>query len=76
MMAKQRLTPWFPPTVKPARKGWYDFHSFADSSIPLGSTSRMAWWTGRHWLFYPVDGSLLADHHNTGWRGLAENPNA
>ena len=68
-----KLTPWFPPDVKPVRVGWY--HTGCDSDNPINSGGESAynwWWDGHGWHDYP-NGYPSRDQ-NRYWRGLSENP--
>lgn len=67
-----KLTDWFPPQVKPARKGYYHFKRWQDHESPMLSRLRMAFWDGRDWRFR--QGGEIANSCNQGWRGLAEKP--
>ncbi|PQV44212.1 helix-turn-helix domain-containing protein [Paraburkholderia sp. BL21I4N1] len=54
-------TPWFPSTIKPVRKGFYESHWL------IGSNSRLRYWDGELWL---EDGQACGKKDYT-WRGLA-----
>ncbi len=44
---KRGITRWFPGTIKPAHKGWYERH-FTDSTI-VPAHHNMHWWNGKFW---------------------------
>jgi hypothetical protein len=72
---KQKMTPWFPPEVKPARKGVYE---------RLGvyiNCPGYSLWDGQRWRFTmdTPDGAMGYARYETTfpdqpWRGLAEQP--
>ena len=73
-----KLTPWYPPEVKPVREGWYARKLCDDND----RYQYMNYWNGNYW-YYNVDGAPKAEAHFIGheclsyhwqWRGLAENP--
>ena len=76
MSKKQpKLTPWFPGSVKPARKGVYE----RKDGINLRCYAK---WNGSKWMSYKWT-VLEADVStyetlwpNLKWRGLAEKPKA
>lgn len=43
-MSKQKKTPWFPPSIKPVRKGVYETNS------ENGGSPGFNWWDGQSWL--------------------------
>ena len=57
-----KLTPWFPPEIKPVRKGWYECRCCTDTF----------YWTGERWLMMPGGG--FSSIQNISWRGLASPP--
>lgn len=68
-----KLTPWFPPHIKPVRMGVYEVKE------PVAAPW-YRWWNGKRWL---LGGSQIAaaGRNNkptpwgaTAWRGLAEAP--
>jgi hypothetical protein len=70
----KKLTPWFPGSVKPVRKGYYERDWNGD-----GNSWRVApdYWTGTAWrdaysvcLMEKVSRSV----QNLPWRGLAKAP--
>jgi hypothetical protein len=66
----KKLTPWFQPEVKPARKGFYERdYGFGDEDIA-------DYWDGRSWWVVPIDfpTERLAGSPSLPWRGLAEKP--
>lgn len=76
-MAK-KLTPWFPPEVKPVRVGLYRVKIGAYDNI-----IEWCWWAGDGWCWaYPCKRDALAKEWKTtegasqckAWRGLAERP--
>jgi hypothetical protein len=44
---KRGLTPWFPGTMKPVVKGWYERHFTDSTTIP--HDYNMQWWNGKFW---------------------------
>lgn len=78
------LTPWFPDTTTPTRKGFYDtrvaVNSYVRARNPLGGTmlkrvSRIyirLYWDGRAWLASPnsqrYTAGLFRQHRE--WRGV------
>jgi hypothetical protein len=72
-MDDKDLTPWFPPEVKPARKGWYP------RKYQLGVA--YSHWNGRSWscgVFELVDCDLArgmrSSEQRLPWRGIAHPP--
>jgi hypothetical protein len=68
MSARQKLTPWFPATVKPVRNGYYDYTGWG-----LGDRPSRRLWTGTGWQWdweLYVSPGLPDDE----WRGLATPP--
>jgi hypothetical protein len=76
-MSKQKLTPWFPASVKPARKGVY--------VASVGCNTFYRYWNGKRWHHgsYTVSEAMGAarlrgfwpeDRYPIRWRGLAEQP--
>lgn len=80
-MSKPKLTPWFPPEVKPVHVGEYN------ASISMDPGMRR-WWDGQEWsLAYPASYSekekkiwrntvarYSTSHKRIYWRGLKEKP--
>ena len=74
-----KLTPWYPPEVKPVREGWYARKLLSDPD----SIQYMNFWNGTRW-YYNNDTYANAEAHFVGrpcgdiivwhWRGLAEEP--
>ena len=73
-----KLTPWFPPKIKPVHVGVYQReHCEPDQA-------RFAYWNGRYWCLWGFDtpdaamdfGNLYtrAIVRHARWRGLAEKP--
>jgi putative component of toxin-antitoxin plasmid stabilization module len=60
-----RLAPWYPGTVKPVRKGVYDFR------FPNGAILRLRW-DGRRWKTWANNVLIVIAEDK--WRGLAEPP--
>lgn len=54
-------TLWFPSTIKPVRKGFYESHWL------IGSQTRLRYWDGELWH---ADGQVCTKQDYT-WRGLA-----
>lgn len=71
----KKLTPWFPPEVKPVRVGPYNASKTRDPKA-------FRYWDGRAWGFvaFSVEGAVSArlfktsEQHRVHWRGLAEQP--
>lgn len=68
-----RLTPWFPPEVKPVRFGIYE-RLWSDGPL-------YALWNGKHWKtswgtpdVAARNSSIGSGVQNLPWRGLAEKP--
>jgi hypothetical protein len=70
MKNKQKLTRWFPPSVKPAYAGIY-----LTRSVDLKHDGVFRYWDGSHWSFMDdfsqPNLGLIAPRQ---WRGLAEQP--
>jgi len=73
------LTPWFPATVNPVRKGMYEVgHSeyvHHHSKFKLTGTRR--WWDGKSWRGGWVfdSPSIFGSHHTHQWRGVLRHSN-
>ena len=77
-MSKQKLTPWFPPSVKPV---WHGLYETEDSD--LNGMRHYNLWDGERWYYgnsdldasgwdmeeWPKNAKSLAR-----WRGLAKEP--
>lgn len=70
---KTKLTPWYPPEIKPVREGVYEVKSVRRPDFTLFS-----YWTGQNWLcaaFSKIKASE-AEHNSIypkkTWRGLTE----
>jgi len=59
------LTDWFPVSVNPVRKGFYEVLTKESINWPFPNKAE---WTGKKWVFL--------DHTVEKWRGLANNPEA
>lgn len=59
-----KVTPWYPPEVKPVRVGWYACQQCTISR----SWRNRHWWTGRVWLQTGRDTPHIQVPFN--WRGL------
>lgn len=80
-VSKEKVTPWFPGAVKPARKGVYQRDYIDD--VRLIDDIRFNYWDGRNWR-WPARSAELAADFNEGWlksgfqslpwRGLASDP--
>lgn len=79
-MGRQKMTEWFPPSIKPVHVGEY----IADTNK---SSGMRRWWDGSWWSIRYSDSededtkSLFRAiktapwmHHMIRWRGLAEKP--
>lgn len=84
MAVKEKdLTPWFPASVKPARKGVYEVDSTSDRAFSYWNGTRFGW---RTWMFNHISiESAVSDafcmrHAETclaereRWRGLNKDP--
>ncbi len=66
----KKLTPWFPPDVKPSRRGVY----LRDYTFPY------SYWDGKKWCIACDDEHLAATKRGNSlsqlsrWRGLAKEP--
>ena len=67
------VTPWFPPTINPARPGVYQ--------VRPRFSRFTAWrrWNGKHWMGWTWELDRAAVNHFPGgdrleWRGLASPP--
>ena len=73
-----KLTPWFPGSVKPVRKGVYMLRS------GTGRVVGYQYWNGKHWGYWcdTVEeaaaskgcGYAATEFQNDAWRGLAQEP--
>lgn len=68
-MSGPKLTPWFPPHIKPVRVGWYIATVNKDNTI-----SR--WWDGSNWNYGATTDTAHCIMQERNWRGLAERPKA
>ena len=71
-MSKPKLTPWYPASVKPVRKGVYQVRVFPHFD---------GWrrWEGGRWMATSADRQIAEASTRPGcvkveWRGLAEPP--
>ncbi len=75
-----KMTPWFPPDVKPVHIGEYNASAISTSEV-------MRWWDGKRWslpylpTFRDEAKRMLRSQHASRrfqkvilWRGLAEKP--
>lgn len=64
----ERLSPWFPPNVKPVHRGWYDATVFAAPKFlpPRFYWNGEVWWNGNE--------NRAVMHQKRFWRGLARKP--
>ena len=66
----QKLTPWFPVKVKPARVGTYEVRY---PEYPNEVLRR--YWNGSEWTMVGRGGgTLFGMHSRDSWRGLADPP--
>lgn len=70
------LTPWFPPNVKPVRKGVYE----TDLSL---DTPNYQYWNGKYWCYccstperaaHEANSQYRSSHQRLPWRGLNKHP--
>ena len=66
-----KLTGWYPPEIKPVRKGWYDATII---NPPDGAPYPRMMWDGMQW-WHPRN-KCPCDFQDRWWRGLAEKPRA
>lgn len=70
----EKLTPWFPGTVKPVHEGVYQ----RDYGDPIGTG--FSRFDGRKWFLGFNDpeeaaaSTIITTHPNLPWRGLAQDP--
>ena len=70
---KTKLTPWYPPEIKPVRVGVYKIKISANNSFDLYSH-----WTGQRWLHTAWSPARASEakgnslYQNKTWRGLTE----
>lgn len=71
MSKKQKLTPWFPGRVKPARIGLYQ-RDYEDNTC----TDMPDFWDGKNWILCVEFGEKIgpATSQRRPWRGLAVKP--
>lgn len=68
----EKLTDWFPPSIKPVRVGVYQREH--------RGRAKWARWDGKSWNLTLIDraraeiASIRTTHANLPWRGLAEQP--
>jgi hypothetical protein len=71
-MSKNKLTPWFPGDVKPARPGVYETDAETDSYLCYQL------WTGNHWGWCSANSGFVlpyeSRYQSPRWRGLAKEP--
>lgn len=72
-----RLTPWFPASVKPVRKGWYEY-----SGRAMDAGMRM-FWNGRQFGYWATEAAYVTNNwvrwhseDDDRWRGSATKPKA
>lgn len=65
-MKKPKLTPWYPPEIKPVRKGFYERKWNIRDNYGTFFRDR---WDGQHWNWH---GEMWEGPYS--WRGLAEKP--
>jgi len=80
---KPKVTPWFPPEIKPVHVGIY--HRQLAHTSRNGDLVVFAYWDGTHWLIPSADPGVASDPWRPRvidqsylfalpWRGLAEKP--
>lgn len=80
MSKKQpKLTPWFPPDVKPAHVGSYQTED--DPSVLGHFNHGYQWWDGKAWGLFELthhaaatSGHTRSSFQDNYWRGLAVKP--
>jgi hypothetical protein len=69
-----KLTPWFPPEVKPVHVGQYQ-RDYDDLDDDDPCTLMPDLWDGEHWVILDRDGNFaVRAATDMRWRGLASNP--
>ena len=66
-----KKTPWFHPSAKPVRKGWYDYALFGIEAI-----DHRLFWNGQRWLRPWPFSKKLVDYTGPSphWRGITREP--
>ena len=59
-----KMTPWFPPDIKPVRIGEYECKYCVENRNPLSRH----YWDGKRWIFSRSNSWVL---NSTIWRGLS-----
>jgi len=69
-----KLTPWFPPEVKPVHVGYYETGiDYRHPESEKGGKSIFLWWfDGKNWV--DASRAYKCSEQNRYWRGLAEKP--
>lgn len=74
----EKLTPWFPGSVKPARPGLYEVgHAWAMHRNSRNFlTGHRRFFNGKHWRagWCGESVSIFGNHPSHVWRGLASDP--
>ena len=66
-----KKTPWFPFSIKPVRKGWYEVNECPGFMDCAG----MHYWDGKAWCF--PEHTPITEYTSAAkrpWRGLTEKP--
>lgn len=73
-----KLTPWYPPHIKPVRVGVYETDAFFEV---VDGVAVFQYWNGRYWGTYSgkeIKAATMSwwesKHQNVRWRGLAHPP--
>lgn len=66
----RKLTPWYPPHVKPVRVGLYQATVF--ERAPTHDAPYM-YWDGKQWM-NPYNDGMRCMAQDRAWRGLARRP--
>ena len=67
---RRTLTPWYPPHIKPVRKGHYQATIYA--TRPQDNAPYMRW-NGEQWM-NPYNNGTPCNTQERAWRGLARKP--
>lgn len=64
-----KLTPWYPPHIKPVREGWYECVGPGGGYLVRMRWVKSSWWYTSS--FFGKSGKVLVAPR---WRGLEEEP--
>lgn len=69
-MKTEKVTPWYPPHIKPVRNGLYQATMYTNN--PASDAPYMQW-NGERWM-NPYNGGKPCEEQSRAWRGLAKKP--